>query len=224
MLAAFAALMISINWLVFIWAVINKSVVDSSLGYFINPLFSVLIGVFIFKEKLVSVQWLAISVAAIGIVISAYSSERLWVALVLATSFSIYGAIKKETRMPAIAGLGVETAILAPIALFYVMLQMSSRDTFYSGNSFALLMLGGPVTTLPLVLFAAAAKHVPMVYMGMMQYVGPTLQFILGWFLFGETINPWRLMGFSLVWLALAIFSVHAIVQYRRSQLLAPVS
>ena len=119
-LASIAAVLISINWLVFIWAVLNKSVVDSSLGYFMNPLFSVVLGVLFFKEKLSPPQWLAVAIAAMGLFFSALSSQRLWVSIVLASSFALYGVAKKRTQLPAVAGLGMETAILAPVALGYL--------------------------------------------------------------------------------------------------------
>lgn len=216
LMAGLAAVLISINWLVFIWGVNNEAVVDVSLGYFINPLFSVLIGVMVFRERLVPVQVIAVIIAAIGIGISATASERLWVSLVLASSFSVYGVVKKKTHLPAIAGLGLETAILTPIAIIYLASVFQQPDFQYSPNTWGLLALGGPVTTVPLLLFAASSKKVPLVIMGMLQYLGPTIQFILGVWVDGEKIDRTRWYGFLCVWIALAIFSAHAFWKWQK--------
>jgi chloramphenicol-sensitive protein RarD len=216
LMAGLAAVLISINWLVFIWGVNNQAVVDVSLGYFINPLFSVLLGVIIFRERLVPIQGIAVAIAAIGIGISATASERLWVSLVLAASFSVYGVVKKKTHLPAIAGLGLETAILTPIAMIYLASVFQQPDFHYSPNTWGLLALGGPVTTVPLLLFAASSKKVPLVIMGMLQYLGPTIQFILGVWVDGEKIDQTRWNGFLCVWIALAIFSAHAFWKWRK--------
>jgi chloramphenicol-sensitive protein RarD len=216
LMAGLAAVLISINWLVFIWGVNNQAVVDVSLGYFINPLFSVLLGVIVFRERLVPIQIIAVVIAAIGIGISATASERLWVSLVLAASFSVYGVVKKKTHLPAIAGLGLETAILTPIAMTYLASVFQRPDFHYSPNTWGLLALGGPVTTVPLLLFAASSKKVPLVIMGMLQYLGPTIQFTLGVWVDGEKIDQTRWNGFLWVWIALAIFSAHAFWKWRK--------
>jgi len=221
-LATLAAILISINWLVFIWGVLNHAVIDTSLGYFINPLFSVMLGVILFRERLQPIQWFAVLIAAIGLSISALASTRLWVSIVLASSFSIYGVVKKKTQLPAVAGLGIETAILTPLAIAYLAFLVHLEPARYSSETFSLLALGGPITTLPLLLFAAASKKVPLVVMGMLQYVGPTLQFAVGALVDREPIDRFRMIGFSCVWMALAIFSLHAFLQWRReSQLFA---
>ena len=209
-LASFAAILISINWIVFIWAVLNEAVVDASLGYFINPLFSVLLGVLIFREKLNWPQWLAVVIAGIGLWFSSLQSDRLWVSIALASSFALYGVVKKQTKLSAVAGLGLETAILAPIALMYLISAWNSQSQSYSISTVGLLALGGPITTIPLLLFASASKRVPLVAMGMLQYVGPTIQFAIGAFLDQEPIERLRLLGFVCVWIALAIFSLTA--------------
>ncbi len=216
LLAALAAVLISINWFVFVWGVVNDSVVDVSLGYFINPLFSVLLGVIVFKERLVPLQMIAVVIAGLGIAISATVSDRLWVSLVLAASFSVYGVVKKRTHLPAVAGLGLETAILTPIALGFLAQQFQQPNYNHSPNTWGLLALGGPVTTIPLLLFAASSKKVPLVIMGMLQYLGPTIQFILGIWVDQEKIAPTRWYGFLCVWIALAIFSGHAIWRWQR--------
>jgi chloramphenicol-sensitive protein RarD len=209
-LAALAAVLISINWLVFIWAVLNQAVVDSSLGYFMNPLFSVLLGVLFFHEKLNRIQWLAVLIAAVGLLFSALSSERLWVSLALACSFALYGVVKKQTKLSAVSGLGLETAILAPVAFGYLTHAWIDQSQSYTASTFGLLALGGPITTIPLLLFASSSKHIPLVAMGMLQYIGPSIQFAIGAFLDGEPIQTWRLIGFQCVWIALAIFSFNS--------------
>lgn len=213
-MATVAALLISCNWLVFIWAVLNGAMVDSSLGYFMTPLFSMILGLVIFRERLQGLQWVAVALVVIGLAISSTASEKLWVSVALATSFSLYGVVKKETKLSAVAGLGLETAILAPIASLYLGGAFETTNGNYTSSTWLLLALGGPITTLPLLLFASASKHVPLVVMGMFQYVGPTIQFLLGVLVDGEKVNPWRLTGFICVWLALGLFTVY---EYQRS-------
>lgn len=210
LLAALAAVLISINWLVFIWAVLNQSVVDASLGYFMNPLFSVVLGVLIFHERLNLPQWLAVGIAAIGLLLSSIESKRIWVSVALALSFALYGVVKKQTKLSAIAGLGLETAILAPVALVYLLQAWLYQTKSHSPETIGLLALGGPITTLPLLLFASASKRVPLVAMGMLQYIGPSIQFGIGAFMDHEPIDQWRLIGFQCVWIALAIFTTTA--------------
>jgi chloramphenicol-sensitive protein RarD len=214
-----AALFISANWLIFIWAVQNNYVVETSLGYFINPMLNVLMGVAFFHERLHRVQVLAIAIAFVGVAIMAVrTGEFPWIAVSLATSFSFYSVVKKLTTLPAIAGLGMETAILAPISLAvlagFAYLQPESAAKPMA--TWGLLALGGPITTLPLVLFAAAAKKVPMVAMGMLQYISPTIQFLLGVLVFGETVTSGRAVGFGMVWLGLILFSGYVIASSRK--------
>ena len=222
LLAAFAAVLISINWLVFIWAVLNQSVVDASLGYFMNPLFSVVLGVVIFREKLNLPQWLAVGIAAIGLVLSSLESKRIWVSVSLALSFALYGVVKKQTKLSAVAGLGLETAILAPVALVYLLKAWLDHSQSYTSETLGLLALGGPITTVPLLLFASASKRVPLVAMGMLQYIGPTIQFGIGAYLDHEPIDRWRLLGFQCVWIALAIFSATAWLKSSNQPALSP--
>ncbi|MEQ1825631.1 MAG: EamA family transporter RarD [Pirellula sp.] len=218
-LCILAAVFISMNWFIFIWAVQHGYLVETSLGYFINPMLNVLLGVLFFREQLHRLQWLAISIAVVGVAImTLQTGEFPWIAVSLALSFSFYSVVKKLTTLPAIAGLGMETAILAPISV--VSLIIFSRASIEvepkSVSTWILLILGGPITTLPLVLFAAAAKQVPMVAMGMLQYISPSIQFVLGVVLFQEEVTSGRVVGFAMVWLALAVFSAYAIVSARR--------
>ena len=213
-----AAFLISINWLVFIWAVQNKYVLETSLGYFINPLLNVVLGVMLFRERLHPVQSVAIAIAGLGVTVMALETGKFpFIAMTLAISFALYAAAKKKTTMPAVAGLGMETAILAPLTLMaLVYFTYANHDTeTRTAKTWILLMLGGPITTLPLVLFAASAKSVPMAQMGMLQYIAPSLQFMFGAFLFGEEVSRGRAYGFALVWLALIIFSGFAIASSR---------
>jgi chloramphenicol-sensitive protein RarD len=216
-MAAVAAILISANWLVFIWAVLNEAMVDSSLGYFMTPLFSMVLGMVIFRERLMGLQWIAVALVAIGLIISSATSERLWVSIALASSFSMYGVVKKETKLPAIAGLGLETAILAPLALGYLGFLFFRQKLHYSDSTLGLLALGGPVTTVPLLLFASASKKIPLVIMGMFQYAGPTIQFLLGVWVDGEPVNRWRLAGFVCVWVALLLFTIYEYRRWRRA-------
>ena len=214
-----AASLISMNWLIFIWAVQNKYVVESSLGYFINPMLNVVLGVLFFRERLHWIQWLAVSIAVVGLgAMTLVTGELPLLAIGLAASFSLYAAVKKLTTMPAIAGLGMETAILAPLAMTAIMyFTYSNTETVPRSNTtWLILVLGGPITTLPLVLFAAAAKSVPMVAMGMLQYIAPSMQFVFGIFLFNEPVTSGRIAGFILVWIALAIFTTYTVISSRR--------
>ncbi|MCC6508373.1 MAG: EamA family transporter RarD [Pirellulaceae bacterium] len=207
-LTVFAACLISLNWLVFIWAVQHGAVVQASLGYFINPLLNVLLGVMIFGERLSRNQWWAVSLAAVGLMIVTISTGSVsWIALSLASSFAAYAAVKKKTSLPAIAGLGLETAVLLPLAVAYLIWVANSTAEVKTTNTLFLLSLGGPITTLPLVLFAAAAKSVPLAVMGMLQYIAPSLQFLVGFWLYQEPIGIGQFVGFACVWCALAILT-----------------
>ncbi len=216
-----AALLISINWLVFIWAVQNNYVIETSLGYFINPMLNVVLGVLFFRERLHPVQWVAVSIASLGVAVMTLQTGKFpFIAITLAISFALYAAAKKKTTMPAVAGLGMETAILTPLTLialtyFSIVNYVSADIEPRTVKTWLLLMLGGPITTLPLVLFAAAAKQVPMAAMGMLQYIAPSLQFLFGIFLFGEAISLGQAYGFALVWLALILFSGFVIASSR---------
>jgi len=213
-----AAILISLNWLIFIWAVQNGFVVESSLGYFINPMLNVLLGVALFRERLHFVQWIAVLVAVAGVLVMTLQTGQFpWIAVTLAISFALYAAVKKKTTMPAVAGLGMETAILAPLSRIaigcfaYGSQAVQSRD----GSTWMLLVLGGPITTLPLVLFAAAAKSVPMAAMGMLQYIAPSIQFAIAVLIFSEKVSMGRAIGFAFVWVALIIFTSFTIASSR---------
>ncbi|WP_205304832.1 EamA family transporter RarD [Nocardioides sp. 616] len=221
-LLTLAAFVITFNWGGYIWAVNHGRVVEASLGYFINPLVTVLMGVLILGERLRRTQWLAMAVASAAVVVLTLDYGRLpWIALLLAFSFGTYGLAKKTADAGALESLAVETAILAPLAVGYVgWLVLTGASQFGAqGPWHALLFTStGVVTAIPLVLFGAAATRVPMVGLGLLQYLAPILQFAIGVLWFHEEMPPGRWLGFGLVWVALVVFTVD-LVAHRRRQL-----
>ncbi len=212
-----ASILIAANWGLFIWANLNGHILDSSLGYFVTPLLSVLMGVFFFQEKLRSLQWMAIAVATCSLVVFTFSlSGPPWLALSIGATFAAYGYVKKLAQVPAVESLTVETILLTPVATIYlVLLSLQGNNTFSSfGISHSLwLASAGIVTSLPLLLFGFAAIRVPLSRLGMLQYLSPTISFIVGLFVFNETMSAERLAGFVITWLALAILSYDVIRQ-----------
>lgn len=215
-----ASVTIALNWGGFIYGVNNGHVIETSLGYFINPLVTVLLGVFVLKETLRPAQWLAIAIGASAVVVLAVDYGRLpWVALLVAFSFAIYGFLKKKADLGAFVGLGMETAILFPVALtFLIALQLRGDLTFgHEGPTNVALLVGtGVVTAIPLLLFGAAATRLSLTTIGLLQYLGPIIQFIVGLTIFDEDMTNARWAGFVLVWLALVIFTVDAANNRRR--------
>jgi chloramphenicol-sensitive protein RarD len=205
-----SAIFLSINWLTYVWAVNSGFIVESSLGYFINPLLSVLMGVIFLREHLRPLQWLPIGLAAIGVVYVAVSYGQFpWIALTLAFSFGIYGLVKKTAPLGSLYGLALETGILfIPAVGLLVYLQTVGQGAFLNSNPVTdLLLVGaGLVTTIPLLLFASAAQLIPLSMVGVLQYITPTAQFLLGVLLYHEPFNRSHLIGFSIVWTALIIF------------------
>ncbi len=215
-----AAITIALNWGGFIYGVTNGHVVETSLGYFINPLVTVLLGVFVLKERLRPLQWAAVSIAAIAVVVLTVDYGRLpWVALLVAFSFASYGFLKKKADLPSFEGLGMETLILTPVALAYLLtLQLTGSLAFgHEGTANAALLIGtGVVTAIPLLLFGAAAVRLPLNTMGLLQYVVPIMQFILGLTVFDEQMSAVRWIGFALIWLALVVFTTDGLRNRRR--------
>lgn len=207
-----ASLLIGINWTFYIWAVNAGLMVEASLGYFINPLLNVLLGVLFFRERLRVWQWVSLGVALSGVIYLTVAYGRLpWVALVLAVSFACYGAVKKVAPLGAVQGLTLETAILALPALIYLGYEeVVGQGAFLHGGAeeTVLLVGAGLMTTAPLLLFAAAVQRIPLSLMGILQYLSPTLQFLLGVLVYRELITVQRLVGFGLVWAALVIFGI----------------
>ncbi|MFM1778197.1 MAG: EamA family transporter RarD [Actinomycetota bacterium] len=215
-----ASILIAANWGLFIWANLNGHILDSSLGYFVTPLLSVLLGVFFFQEKLRSLQWVAIAVSSCSLVVFSLSlSGPPWLALSIGATFAAYGYVKKLAQVPAVESLTVETILLTPFAAVYlVLLSLQGNNTFSSyGISHSLwLASAGIITSLPLLLFGFAAIRVPLSRLGMLQYLSPTISFIFGLFVFNETMSAERLAGFVITWLALAILSYDVIRQRER--------
>jgi len=205
-----SAILISINWLMYVWAVNAGFVIETSLGYFINPLLSVLLGVLFLREKLRPWQWVPIGLAAIGVIYVAISYGQFpWIALTLAFSFGLYGLVKKIAPLGSLYGLTLETGLLfLPAVVFLAFMEGQGQGAFLHSTPVAnLLMVGaGLVTIVPLLMFASAAQRIPLSTVGILQYITPTIQFILGVFLYHEPFNLSLLIGFSIVWLALIIF------------------
>jgi chloramphenicol-sensitive protein RarD len=207
-----AALLIGVNWLLYVWAVNANFIVETSLGYFINPLISVLLGVIFLKERLRIAQWIPVVLAALGVAYLTYVYGRLpYIALTLAFSFGLYGLVKKISPLGSLYGLTIETGILFIPALGYlIFVQAASTAAFLNTGSTAdMLMIGaGLVTTVPLLMFASAARSIPLWVVGLLQYIAPTLQFIIGVFIYKEPFSHNQLIGFGIVWTALVIFLV----------------
>ena len=207
-----AAILIGINWLVYVWAVNANFIVETSLGYFINPLLSVLMGVIFLKERLRLAQWIPVVLAAIGVTYLTFIYGRLpYIALTLAFSFGMYGLVKKLSPLGSLYGLTIETAILfVPALIYLIAMEANSIAAFlHTGISSDLLMIGaGVVTTIPLLMFASAAKSIPLWVVGLLQYIAPTIQFLLGVFLYKEPFSQYQLIGFGIVWAALIFFVV----------------
>lgn len=217
-----AAVVISVNWATYIYGVNNERVVEASLGYFINPLVTVMMGVLVLGEQLRRLQWIALGIATVAVVVLTLDyGHPPWVAIVLAFSFGTYGLAKKQAGVGPIESLTIETLVLAPIALAYVAwLIATGASNFGShGTGHALLFTTtGIVTAIPLMFFGAAAIRVKLVALGLLQYLAPIIQFALGVLLFHEDMPVGRWIGFGLVWVALVIFTVETI-NHRRRQL-----
>ena len=207
-----AAILIGVNWLTYVWAVNAGFIVETSLGYFINPLLSVLMGVIFLRERLRSAQWIPVALAAVGVAYLAFAYGRLpWIALLLAFTFGFYGLTKKLAPLGSVFGLTLETGILFLPAVAYLgWAEVNGSAAFlHTGTTPDLLMIGaGVVTTIPLLLFASAAKQIPLSMIGILQYLAPTIQFLIGVFVYDEPFDQSRLIGFSIVWLALIVFWV----------------
>jgi len=218
-LAASAAL-ISVNWLLYVWAVTHEHIVEASLGYFINPLLNVVLGVAVLKERLNRAQWLAVALAAAGVLyLTIVSARPPWIALTLATSFGLYGLIRKVVRVESVPGLATETLLLAPFAVVLLLLAESQGTGAFGHASVAintLLVGSGLITALPLALFAYGARLIPLSTVGLVQYIGPTLQFLIGVLVFHEAFPLSRAIGFMFIWAALAIYAADGVRRVRR--------
>nr|WP_254798276.1 EamA family transporter RarD [Sphingobium sp. AS12] len=218
---AASALMIAINWLTYVWAVNDGHVVATSLGYFLNPLVNVALGVLVLKEKLRRSQMLAIGVAAVGVaILAAAALTTLWISLTLAISFAFYGLLRKITPVAPMTGLGVETLLLTLPAIAYLIWEAGHGGVSFGqdAGTTALLVISGALTTVPLVLFAMAAQRLPMATLGILQYLAPMLQFFCGVVLFGETLSQGQMLSFGLIWIALILFATDGVRMARRNR------
>lgn len=215
-----SASLISVNWLVYVWAVTNGQVVEASLGYFINPLLNVVLGVLVLKERLNRAQWIAVTLAALGVAyLTAFAGRPPWIALVLAASFATYGLIRKVVAVESVPGLAAETLLLAPLAVGWLLWSEATGSGVLghaSAGVNALLVGSGLATALPLALFAYGARLIPYSTLGILQYIGPTLQFLIGVLVFGEPFPRARAIGFVLIWTALAVYAADGLWRSRK--------
>lgn len=224
---AVAAVVVGVNWGTYIYGVTNDRVLETSLGYFVNPIVTVLLGVLVLGERLRPAQWTALGLAFLAVVVlTVENGSPPWIALVLAFSFGTYGLLKKTAGVGAVEGLAIETGVLLPVAAAYVaFLGVTGAGTFGSEGPahMALLAGAGIVTAVPLLLFGAAASRVPLTTLGMLQYFAPTVQFLLGVTLFAEPLPPVKLLGFVLVWAALVLFTSDVVRHHRRQRIAVAV-
>jgi chloramphenicol-sensitive protein RarD len=216
-----SGLLLAVNWYTYIWGVNAGFIVETSLGYFINPLVNVLLGFALLHERMRPAQWAAIAVAAAGVIYMTVSYGSVpWIALTLAFSFGAYGLIRKTAALNSAEGLFMETAVLFLPALgFLLLMERNNTAAFaHSGLTTTLLLIGaGAATSIPLLLFAAGARMITLTTLGLLQYIAPTLQFLIGVFIYDEPFGPTRMIGFGLIWMALILYSTEGIVHYRRT-------
>lgn len=210
-----SSLLLAGNWLLYIWSVNNGRVVDASLGYFINPLVSILLGFLLLHERLRPVQWIAVALAAAGVAWLTWQAGHLpWIGLSLAISFGGYGLLRKTALLGPLEGLSLETLLLFPFALGYLIyLTLTGHNTFLAAPEASqwLLVAAGPITAIPLLLFAAGARRIPLSLLGLLQYLSPTLQLLLGVWLYHEPFGLVRTTGFGVIWAGLALYSAEGL-------------
>jgi chloramphenicol-sensitive protein RarD len=211
-----SASMLAINWVVYIWSINHDRIVDASLGYFIAPLFNVLFGVML-GERLRLWQWISVGLAATGVAWLTISAGQLpWIGLTLAFTFGLYGLLRKTASLGALEGLTLETLVMLPLsALFLLLPESGSSHAFVNAgiNTSLLLVAAGPVTAIPLFLFAYGALRIPLSLVGILQYIGPTIQLLLGIYLYNEAFSPTKFIGYGLIWCALGLYSIESLWQ-----------
>ncbi len=214
-----AAILLSFNWLIYVWGVNAGFIVETSLGYFINPLLSVLLGVIFLRERLRPLQWIPVGIATIGVIYLTFAYGRPpWIALSLAFTFGFYGFVKKLSPLGSLYGLTLETGLVFPIAVTYIaIVGFNGSGAFLNeGTPIDLFLIGaGVVTTIPLLMFASAAKQIPLTIVGLLQYIAPTIQFLIGIFIYKEPFDQAHFIGFSIVWVALIIFAAESYMANR---------
>ncbi len=215
-----SSLLISVNWYVFTWAVTHDQILATSLGYFINPILSILMGVILLSEKLTKLQWSAVIFALIGVANQIFNyGEIPWIALSLATSFGIYGLIKKQLQVDTLNGFLLETTIALPIATGYIIWTLVAGQAVFLHASWStdwLLISGGIITAVPLILFATAAKKIPLSAMGFLQFIAPSITFVLATQYYQEPLSTEQLLSFVFIWIGLALYLVKPIKQFIR--------
>ncbi|HEY6743466.1 MAG TPA: EamA family transporter RarD [Lapillicoccus sp.] len=222
---AVAAVLIAVNWVLYVSAVVSGNVSEAALGYFLNPIVTVALGVIVLRERLRPLQWVAVAIGLVAALYLSIGAGRIpWIALALAVTFALYGLLKKRlgATLPALHGLTVETTVLLPVALGLVLwLSVTGTQTFTTEGTghAALLVLSGAVTAAPLLLFAASARRVPLVTVGLLQFVTPVMQLLCGVVLLGESMSSQRWVGFGIVWLALIVLTVDSLMGVRRRRL-----
>jgi chloramphenicol-sensitive protein RarD len=216
-----ASVLIAVNWGTYIWGVNNGRVVETSLGYFITPLFTVLLGVLLLQERLRVTQWVAVGIAFVAVVVLSIENGRPpWVAIALTFSFGFYGYAKKKAGVGAVEGMALESAVLGPVALAVIValgIQAQATVAGQGAGYLTLVLLTGPITAVPLLLFGAAATRIPMTTLGLLNYVAPIMQFAVGVLVFHELMAPLRWVGFGLVWIALIMLTSDGLAQRRRT-------
>ncbi len=225
-LLAISTFVIASNWFLFIYAVTRNHMIEASLGYFINPLVSVLLGFVVLRERLRTWEWVSVGVAGVGVFWLTFASGVVpWISLVIAASFGTYGLVRKLARVGAVEGLTVETAMLTPLAIVYLAMRARQGTIAFGTTSRALdllLLAAGPITALPLLWFAAAVRRLRLATVGLLQYISPTIQFVLAVAVFGEPFSGARLVAFLIIWSAIAIYTVENFRHHTTQPVVAP--
>lgn len=216
-----SGLLLALNWLLYVYAVQSAQVVEASLGYFINPLISVCLGVVVLRERLKRIQWVAVAFAAAGVMWLTWHTGRLpWLGLALAATFAVYGLLRKTSVLGPLEGLTLETLLIAPLVLPWLgLITWSGQGALATGSPSLTfwLVMAGPLTAVPLMLFAAAARRLKLATVGLFQYLSPSLQLAIGVVIFGEPFDRQRLAGFVLIWAGLAVYTAHSLALSRRA-------
>jgi chloramphenicol-sensitive protein RarD len=214
---ALSTIAIAINWFVFLWAITNRQVMQAGLGYFINPLVSVLLGMIFLRERLRLGQAAALLLATAGVLVQVVARGQFpWVALTLAWSFAFYALLRKTAHVGPLVGLFIETALLVPMSAWFVARFSAGSAAPLTGQTYALLALSGVITAVPLLLFATAARRLTMATLGFLQFLSPTCQLLLAVFAFGEEFTKWHAISFGLIWFALVLYSLESLRAYRK--------
>ncbi len=221
LLLATAAWLVGSNWLIFLYALDQRQVIASSLGYFVTPLFNIALGMLVLKERLNGKEWAAVALAVVAVAIELVTLGSLpWISLALAITFGLYGLVRKQVPVDAVSGLWLETLAMLPVALLYAVWQAQAGHAVFSGHdtpTVLLLVVAGILTALPLMAFAAATQRLNLATVGMLMYINPTMQFVTAVWIFGEALQPARVLTFGLIWVGLAIYSWAAWEKYRRN-------